>query len=38
MVSYSPEVKSYVSQLASVVIIDDVIYRKFEKPNGDVTS
>ena len=36
VLSYSPEVKSYVSQLASMLIIDDVTYRRFEKPNGDV--
>ena len=33
---YSPEVKSYVSQWDSLVVVNGVIYRKFERPEGGV--
>ena len=33
---YSPEVKSYVSQWDSLVVVNGVIYRKLERPEGGV--
>ena len=32
----SPELKTYVTVWDSLVMVNDVIYRKFERPEGDV--
>jgi transposase InsO family protein len=36
VMSLSPELKTYVSQWDSLVLINDVAYRKFERPEGGV--
>jgi len=36
VLSCSPEVKAYASQWESLVMTDNVVYRKFERPSGGV--